>query len=149
LRREWAFWRQSAPAHGFGRTELLPIRSTSEAVGRYVGKYIAKHLDSREERDRGVRLVSYSGGRVATSGFAWASVGARLWRAKVGAFVHELHNAGAIHSPTVGAMRARFGPRWVHHWRDCISTFPLDTMQPVALLQGVESFTNVRHDDAA
>jgi hypothetical protein len=136
LRAEWAFWRSAAPAHGFGRTELLPVKSSTEAISRYVGKYIGKHLDSRQAEDRGVRLVSYCGSRTATTRFAWASKGSAHWRAKVKAFVHMLHDAGAILSPTMGAMRLAFGPRWVHHWRDQILTFPLDdlpVMQPLAL----------------
>jgi hypothetical protein len=123
LRAEWAFWRRTAKPYGFGRTELLPIRSTSEAIGRYVGKYIAKHLEHREERDRRVRLVSYSGLRVASTRFGWANGGAKEWRAKVKAFVSMLHEAGAIFSPTAAAMRLKFGPRWAHSWRDSISRF--------------------------
>jgi hypothetical protein len=123
LKAEWAFWRRTAKAYGFGRTELLPIRSTSEAIGRYVGKYIAKHLEQREERDRRVRLVSYSGLRVASTRFGWANGGAREWRAKVKAFVSMLHEAGSILSPTAAAMRLKFGPRWAHYWRDSISRF--------------------------
>ena len=41
LRSEWAFWRSTAKEYGFGRTELLPIRSTAEGIARYVGKYIS------------------------------------------------------------------------------------------------------------
>lgn len=123
LRREWTFWRRTAKAYGFGRTELLPIRSTSEAIGRYVGKYIAKHLEHRELRDRRVRLVAYSGVRVASTRFGWANGGAREWRQKVAAFVAMLFEAGAILSPTASAMRLKFGSRWAHYWRDSISQF--------------------------
>ncbi len=123
LRREWAFWRRTAKKYGFGRTELLPIRSTSEAIGRYVGKYISKHLEHRELRDRRVRLVSYSGLRVASTRFGWAEGGGRLWRARVKAFVNMLYEAGAILTPTASAMRLKFGPRWAHQWRDSISRF--------------------------
>lgn len=124
LRREWAFWRRTAKAYGFGRTELLPVMSTEAAIGRYVGKYISKHIEQREERDRGVRLVSYSGERIASTRFAWASKGAMQWRAKLGAFIHMLHDSGAIAEPTTEAMARRFGPRWAHYWRDNIATFP-------------------------
>lgn len=126
LRGEWAFWRATAKAYGFGRTELLPVRSTSTAIGKYVGKYIAKHLGQREGRDRRVRLVSYVGTRVASTRFAWAGGPAALWRLKLAAFVGMLHQAGALGSPTLAAMRLKFGPRWAHHWRDQIATFPLD-----------------------
>jgi len=123
LRDEWAFWRRTAKRYGFGRTELLPVMSTSAAIGRYVGKYISKHLEARERRDRRVRLVSYSGGRTASTRFAWAGGHASEWRAKLKAFVHMLHDSGAIAAPTMQAMRFAFGPRWAYKWRDSIATF--------------------------
>lgn len=126
LRCEWAFWRKTAKAYGFGRTELLPIRSTTEAIGRYVGKYIAKHLNFRQMRDKGVRLVSYSGGRTASTRFAWASKGSQQWRRKLSGFVSMLHHSGSIAEPTAESMRRVFGPRWVWKWRDSIITFPLE-----------------------
>jgi hypothetical protein len=136
LRAEWAFWRRTARRYGFGRTELLPVMSTSEAIGRYVGKYISKHLEHREERDRRVRLVSYSGQRVASTRFAWASGGAREWRRKLRAFVHMLFDSGAIGSPTIQAMRLRFGPRWARYWRDSISTFHVE---PTSNIEGIQN----------
>jgi hypothetical protein len=84
LRREWAFWRKTAGMYGFGRTELMPIRSDANALGQYVGKYIGKHIGQREERDKGVRLVSYSkDARMATSKFANVDKYSTEWRAKV------------------------------------------------------------------
>jgi hypothetical protein len=65
-----------AHAHGFGINGWLPIRSTEEAIGRYVGKYVAKHIGQRQERDKGARLVRYSQGaatwstRFSLEGFA-------------------------------------------------------------------------------
>ena len=127
LRREWAFWRATAKRYGFGRTELLPVKSTTEAIGRYVGKYIAKHLGARETRDRRVRLVSYSGERLASTRFAWASPGAAEWRRKLGAFVRMLHEAGAIEEASTKAMAKKWGPRWAYYWRDSVSSFPVET----------------------
>ena len=40
-------------SYGFGRVELLPIRSTVDAVASYVGKYIGKQIDQRPEEDKG------------------------------------------------------------------------------------------------
>ena len=128
LRREWVFWRATARRYGFGRTELAPVRSSSQAIGRYVGKYIAKHLEHREERDKRLRLVSYLGTRVASTRFAWASGGAAQWRQKLAAFVAMLFESGAIGSPTMEAMRLRFGPRWARYWRDNIMTFPTSNL---------------------
>lgn len=125
LRREWAFWRSTARRYGFGRTELLPVRSCAQAMGKYVGKYIGKHLDSRLPSDKRVRLVRYTGAKVASTRFAWASAGAREWRLKLAAFVMMLHEAGAIAAPTTEAMARKFGPKWAFEWRDNIMTFPL------------------------
>ena len=124
LRAEWSFWRATAKLYGFGRTELLPIRSTTEAIGRYVGKYIAKHIDQREDRDKGVRLVSYCGTKTANTRFAWAGGHAQQWRLKLRSFVHMLYDSGAIITPTLAAMRIQFGPRWAYKWRDSILAMP-------------------------
>jgi hypothetical protein len=120
LRAEWAFWRRTAKSFGFGRTELLPVLSTSEAVGRYVGKYISKHLGSRQERDVGVRLVSYMGPRMATVKFAWASGKGRDWREGLGALIEDLYESKQIHRPTMEAMCLRYGKGWAWKWRDVV-----------------------------
>jgi hypothetical protein len=125
LRREWAFWRATARSYGFGRTELLPVRSCAQAMGKYVGKYIGKHLEARQPSDKRVRLVRYTGPKIASTRFAWASPGARAWRQKLAAFVAMLHEAGAIAAPTTEAMARKFGSKWAYEWRDNIMTFPL------------------------
>lgn len=121
LRAEWAFWRRTAKAYGFGRTELLPVMSNSAAVGRYVGKYIGKHLERREPRDLGVRLVSYIGPRVATVKFAWASRRGADWRAALEALVRDLAAMRRIDAPTTDAMRREFGKNWCWKWKDQIT----------------------------
>ena len=128
LRREWVFWRSTAKCYGFGRTELAPVRSSSEAIGRYVGKYISKHLEVRQIEDKRVRLVSYLGPKVATTRFAWVSPGAAEWRKKLGAYIRMLYQAGALFAPTFEAMALRFGPKWAYELRDLIATFPTDNM---------------------
>jgi hypothetical protein len=121
LRAEWRFWRDTAKRYGFGRTELLPIRSTSEAVGRYVGGYIGKHCEVRQQRDRGARLVSYIGPRVATQRFAWATGGGRKWRDALGSLVRDLAAIRQIDAPTIEAMRRRYGRSWAWEWREFIA----------------------------
>lgn len=138
LRREWSFWRSTAKRYGFGRTELLPVRSCAQAMGKYVGKYIGKHLDARQPIDKRVRLVRYTGCKVASTRFAWASPGAAEWRAKLGAFVTMLHNVGAISAPTTEAMAKRFGPKWAFQWRDNIYTFPLDLVPDLNGCTGID-----------
>jgi hypothetical protein len=122
IRAEWAFWRRTAKLYGFGRTELLPVISTTEAVGRYVGKYISKHFTAREERDRGVRLVSYIGPKVASVKFAWAGGKAKDWRSGLGSLVRDLAASGHIDSPTIEAMARQYGKGWAWQWRDVIAT---------------------------
>ena len=125
LRAEWAFWRATAKRFRFGRTELMPIRSTEEAIGRYVGKYIGKHHAHRRPEDRGVRLVEYSrGARQATTKFAWATDGARSWRSKVRVFsliVAARHGREAI---SFSELSLLLGPRWAHRHRDFIAALP-------------------------
>ena len=125
LRAEWAFWRRTAPLYGFGRTELLPVRSTAEGIGKYVGKYVAKHIGQRVAEDKGVRLVSYSrGARAATTRFAWASPGAAEWRRKVASFVGASFELGLIAEPSFRGMRDAYGARWCYHFREHIRGWP-------------------------
>jgi hypothetical protein len=125
LRSEWAFWRRTSKAFGFGRTELLPVKSNTEAISRYVGKYISKHIGSREERDKGVRLVEYSSKvRIANTRFAWVSPGAADWRRKLGGFISMMHDCRKIPFPNEAGMRVTFGSRWAYQWRESIAVFP-------------------------
>jgi hypothetical protein len=121
LRSEWAFWRRTAKDYKFGRTELLPVISTAEAVGRYVGKYISKHLAAREERDLGVRLVSYIGPKVASVKFAWTGPKGHRWRLGLEALVRDLAASGQIDSVSCEAMRRAYGAKWAWSWRDVIA----------------------------
>ena len=61
IRAEWEFWRDKAPAYGFGRANLQPVKKTGEAVARYCAKYISKTWAARRPEDKGARLVRYFG----------------------------------------------------------------------------------------
>ncbi len=125
LRSEWSYWRDTAPKYRFGRTEMLPIRSSSEAIGRYVGKYIGKHMDSRNPEDKNARLVRYSrGARTVSTRFMFLSEGSSEWRAKVCAFAHYV-SARTGCEPTMEGLRHELGPRWAHTHRDFISSLPV------------------------
>jgi hypothetical protein len=128
LRAEWKHWRATAPKYGFGRTELLPIRSTAEGVAKYVGKYVAKHIGQRLPEDKGARLVRYSKGanRVGTR-FSWATNGAAMWRAKLGAFCRTLGLAPENHAER---LRQWYGPHWVHRLRPLIASIKLPEFYP-------------------
>jgi hypothetical protein len=126
LRAEWAFWRRTAPRYGFGRTELLPIKSTIEAMAKYVGKYIAKHTENRDPADKGVRLVRYSkGARAGTTRFQFQSEGSMEWRRKVATFaqiVQEQHPDTKV--STLSDLSRVLGKRWAYHHRDYILSLP-------------------------
>jgi hypothetical protein len=139
LRREWKFWRESAPKYGFGRTELLPIRKTAEGVAKYVGKYVAKHIGQRLAEDKGARLVRYSRGtNRASTGFAWNSPGAAMWRAKLGTFCQMLGLTSDNYTQFLGEW---FGQNWVYHLRPLINSIKLPEFYPLeeasASLKGV------------
>ena len=126
LRREWAFWRKTSGFYGFGRTELMPIRSDAAAMGQYVGKYIGKHIGQREERDKGARLVSYSGdARMATSKHSVHTNRPDQWRAKVLTFSRVV-GAWKPHAriKDMDDLAFHLGPRWAYHWRDFILDLP-------------------------
>ncbi|TYW59106.1 replication endonuclease [Klebsiella pneumoniae] len=120
IRAEWSFWRKTAPKYRFGRTELMPVRSNSEGIGRYVGKYISKGIESRTEQFKGVRLVEYSRkAKIASTRFQFVSDGSYEWRRKLSIFVHYIaDNMGC--EPSFDGLRRVLGSRWSYHWRDFI-----------------------------
>ena len=120
IRSEWSFWRKTAPKYGFGRTELMPVRSNSEGIGRYVGKYISKGIESRTEQFKGVRLVEYSRkAKIASTRFQFVTEGSAEWRRKLAIFVHYIaDNTGC--EPSFEGLRRVLGARWSYHWREFI-----------------------------
>ena len=67
LRAVWRELRIKCKAYGFGRHELLPIKSNADAMAQYIGKYISKHLGSRKDEDKGKRLIASSSGWTKTA----------------------------------------------------------------------------------
>lgn len=126
LRQEWAFLRKTAPAYGFGRTELLPIKSTTEAIAKYVGKYIAKHMEARQVEDKGVRLVRYSNGaRAGTTRFQFHSIGSKEWRRKLAIFAQiiQARNPDILVSK-LSDLSPVLGKRWAYKYREFILALP-------------------------
>jgi hypothetical protein len=112
LRGEWSFWRGTARSYGFGRTELMPVKSNEEGLSKYVGKYIAKHVGAREGRDKGVRLVRYSSGAsIGSNAFMFVSPRSKLWRWQVSEFARQ---NGCV---DLSALRVKFGRRWAYYQR--------------------------------
>ena len=125
LRDEWAYWLKTAPEYGFGRTELLPIKSNSAAISKYVGKYIGKHLEVRKESDKGMRLVEYSGvARMATTKFAGVGRGAKAWRARVRLFAQMMEDSTGTPCRNIADLTPILGPKWAYKYRDFIDALP-------------------------
>jgi hypothetical protein len=125
LRAEWSFWRKTAKAYRFGRTELMPVKSSSEAIGRYVGKYIGKHIENRSPEDKNARLVRYStGSRMASTRFMFLSDGSANWRAKVAVFAALVSSREGVPA-TFEGLRLALGKNWAHRHRDFIASLPV------------------------
>jgi hypothetical protein len=123
-RSAWAWICQRREKYGFGRVgQVLPIKSTGEAVARYVSTYIAKHVDQRRQEDKRARLRAYWGTarvhRRCSLRFSWAGVGGWLWRAKL-AGLSKLNGVG-----DADEWNRRFGPRWAYHLKEYVLNFPL------------------------
>lgn len=90
LRRFWRLLRSELPKYGFGRAELLPIKTNEKQLAKYISKYIGKHIEQRKPEDKGARLCQFSSGfvwKVATTRFAFWSDGYREWLRKLRLFV--------------------------------------------------------------
>lgn len=124
LRSEWSFWRSTAKKYGFGRTELLPVKSSSDAIAKYVGKYISKHTENRLREDKGVRLVRYAkNARIGTTRFQFFTDGSRQWRDKCAVFAQML-SARFETEITQDNIADYLGPRWAYNNKDFILSLP-------------------------
>ena len=109
LRMLWADLRESLPKYGFGRSELLPIRENAEAMAKYVGKYISKHVGVRRPEDKRVRLVSYSRNWLRSgTKFQWMTPNSRQWRKNLAAF------AECYGFRSMDEVKDFFGDRWAY-----------------------------------
>jgi len=96
------------PKYGFGRSELLPVKSCGAAMAEYVGKYLSKPADVPEDWGRFRRVEYHHGGepwrtstcqRAAVGGVSW------VWRTGLKAYCEG-------HRVTEGDLADRLGPRW-------------------------------------
>jgi hypothetical protein len=125
LRGEWSFWRKTAPLYRFGRTELLPVKSTGEGIARYVGKYVSKHIGLRSPDDVGARVIRFIGykpnDRTCYASFAWNTPNSRMWRRKLALF------ANSVGAETTDDLKRLFGPRWAFMFFDEIMAVELNS----------------------
>lgn len=131
LRSEWAFWRNTAKRYGFGRSELLPVKKTGEALASYVAKYISKGFSYRRDEDKGARLVSYSkNSRVCGSRLSFVGGRSHEWRLRCKLFLDNLYYRYYNQALLEGIlppepfsyddMPSLFGRRWAWRLRDKI-----------------------------
>lgn len=93
LRSIWAEMYDVLPRYGFGQIFTVePLKSDSpDAMGRYIGKYISKSIESRKSSELGMKRVTYSKDFTRNSPkFSWATPNAKLWRLKYAAFANCL-----------------------------------------------------------
>lgn len=122
LRSEWKFWRDTARKYRFGRTELLPVMSSSTAIKYYVGKYISKSIAASNEapnvNDKGVRLVRYSKkARAGNTRFSFLSKGTFKWRDSVAFFASLLSDHYNEPMLSFDDISNKLGPRWAYKYR--------------------------------
>lgn len=116
IRSLWDVNNRVFSRYGFGRCELLPIRSTADVVASYVGKYISKQIGQRSDEDKGVRLTGNSQGFTASSPkFSWNTEGAREWRRKLKLFAQYTCKCGTYEDFCSAA-----GPRWAYRYKNLI-----------------------------
>lgn len=117
LRRMWRELREAVQKYGFGWiVSIEPIKSTSEAISRYVGKYVSKHLEHRIEEDKGARMINYSRGFLRHSPkFQWLTINSAEWRSKVKMF-SRLHGCTDLYE-----LREKLGAKWAYQHFDYIS----------------------------
>jgi len=125
LRKTWSVLRRKAPLYKFGRTELLPVKSTSEGIARYVGKYISKNVQNRPIEDKGTRLVNYSGdSRNSNTQFMVLNKGSENWRRKTKVFCKLIAKAKGLPPLNPENISRYLGKRWAYEWREFILELP-------------------------
>ena len=128
LRETWSWLRNKCESHGFGRSELLPIKKPDN-IGSYLGKYLVKENRKQQARHnhekhgisvdiqkRKTRAITYGQNisRVANTNFSWVSnpnQGTPM-RVKIGRWA-EYRGFKSTEE-----IRAVYGPHWSHHLRN-------------------------------
>lgn len=129
LRAERAFWRSKAIAYGFGRTEIMPIRTERDAIAHYLAKGLSEAAKHRAICDKGIRLVEYSKtARIANTRFSWLTEGGRQWRIKVAIFSSVVAKAFALERvPDLDELDQILGPRWTWYYRQFITSLATES----------------------
>ena len=122
LRNEWAFWRNTAKKYRFGRTELLPVKSSTKAIKYYVGKYISKSFFSdKKDKDKGVKLTRYSrSARAGTAHFSFYTNNSECWRESVALFAEMISDYTGNEISDLDDLKLMLGDRWAYKYRSYI-----------------------------
>lgn len=123
--RLWKELNEVMPSYGFGYINSIePIRTTEEAVSRYIGGYIGKTIGRRSEQEKGVRLVNYPKGWLRNSPkFSWNTSNAAEWRRKVSKFAN-IHGCSEFYQ-----ISQRLGPNWAYKYLEDIVNVDLNHLE--------------------
>jgi hypothetical protein len=115
LRELWNWLRESAGAHGFGRTELIPLKHSGRACASYLVKYLAKAFDSEkcvgEERCR--LFGAWGRDRFVFPGFTFLS--SRITQKR------KQWLAEALGLADERSLKVMLGPHWWFHFGKALS----------------------------
>ncbi len=128
-----ALWRELNPKYGgclgrygFGRAELLPVRTDQHAIANYVGGYLVKAFQNNENwqhrfKARKVR-ASKSCQKYSSMVWRWRGGKDAEWRAKLKMFC-EMVGVSFDELPDV------FGKKWAYHLREHVRTLNVSVVQ--------------------
>jgi hypothetical protein len=127
LALEWKTLRQVCRKYRFGRVELLPVRKTAQAVGRYLGGYLVKTYEALPagERHRLIRFSSGINGAISNKFSIW-SLGNLIYRTRLKIV------ADMVGFQDYGDFADYFGPRWHFRLKNIIRWVPM----PFRFLKG-------------
>ena len=131
------------PRYGFGRSQLIPIRTGVEAISRYMATYMVNNLKGRKAYDKGARLTRYSrnwkevidkhGNKIkiliyskSSPILAWNSDNGKKWRQQLKLFfVHIMGYPSSLWTDEKDnlaskILKDRFGPSWAYHLQNDI-----------------------------
>jgi hypothetical protein len=120
LAAEWKALREVCCKYRFGRVELLPVKKSAEAVGYYLGDYLAKTYH-RMPKGKRCRLVRFSRGinRTISTKFTIHGLGQLIYRTRLRIA------AGMLDFEEYGDFADYFGRRWNFLLKDIIASIPV------------------------
>lgn len=127
LAAEWKALREVSCKYRFGRVELLPIKKSGQAVGRYLGDYLVKTYNclSRGQRCRLVRFSERINGAISNI-FTIHGLGQLIHRTRLKIA------ARMVQFEEYSDFADYFGPRWNYLLKNAIAWIPI----PFRFLKG-------------